>query len=343
MRRIYAYNDGKYRALNESRAEKPVTKENADYIARKVKEASGVKVCFDEETGSMKRCSDKKLILRSALNGKRKLEDLIEAAKKLGECTECNGTKKVKKVAECNGTKKVVKESLCSVFEKGDGDGEDDTDAPANIRESVASRFAKYRKLYEDAELTEKSDDDDADGDDDINFDGLFGDDSSDDKGGDNDGGDDNKDGKDGDDKDDKGDDNEEVPITAVVITLTDKDKLDAFKDKLVDADISEHDIEILDGDDDDKEGKIRISVDAFDALKDFLKSEYDKDLEEELGGEVVTDGDDDDKDDKGDDKGDGDSDDKGEGDGDDDGFNFDNVDLFGDDSDDDKGNDNKE
>lgn len=174
---------------------------------------------------------------------------------------------------------------------------------------SVASRFSKYRKLYE-------SDDDDTE------------DDKKD------------EDPKDGDEEDDKKEDDsageskkeddgedpesdEEEELTAVIIEVKKGDE-EAAKQEMIDAGVDEDDIEILepeeksddeDGDntdnpeneseDDDKDDKedgdseetvkIKVAIDSFDALKEYLEGKG-FDLEEELGGEIVTDGEDDDE-----------------------------------------------
>lgn len=213
--------------------------------------------------------------------------------------------------------------------------------------ESVSSKFAKYRKLYEaaHAELNEAealNDDKDEDGGGDDDFSDIFGDTGSSDDGGDN--ADDNADdkgedkGEDGEDnKDENSDedsDNEDVPMTAVVLTVK-KDDADKCKDEMVEAGIAEDDIEIIDSDDeDDENSKIKVDVNSVKELKDYLKGKG-IDLEEKIGGEIVDD--DEDSDSKDDDNKDDDSkeDDKedkdGEG-GEDDFADMDFGDLFGDD-----------
>lgn len=215
----------------------------------------------------------------------------------------------------------------------GDADGE-------TYNESVSSKFAKYRKLYEsaineeDEKLNEKDDkgDDSAESNDD--WSDIFGDESGDgdDKGGDDkdDKGSDDKDDKDDDkDSDESGDETEDVPMTAVVLTVG-KDDADKCKDEMIEAGIAEDDIEIIDGEDEEN-SKIKVDVNSVKELKDYLKGKG-IDLEEKIGGEIVDDeeGDDNKDDDKeGDDK----EDDKdGKESGDDDIENMDFGDLFGDD-----------
>ena len=166
---------------------------------------------------------------------------------------------------------------------------------------SVASRFAKYRKLYEEESVTE---------DDSVTEDNKEEDEKTSDNE-DNPETDDN--GEEGD-KDDKGDDEEEEQdeLTAVIIEVAKGDE-DKAKDELIEAGVDEDDIEILSDeenkDDDKKEDdeqnededetedsedkeetvKIKIAVDSFDALKEYLEGKG-FDLEEELGGEIVSD-----------------------------------------------------
>lgn len=174
-----------------------------------------------------------------------------------------------------------------------------------NEDNSVASRFAKYRKLYEEESVTE---------DDSVTEDNKEEDEKTSDNE-DNPETDDN--GEEGD-KDDKGDDEEEEQdeLTAVIIEVAKGDE-DKAKDELIEAGVDEDDIEILSDeenkDDDKKEDdeqnededetedsedseetvKIKIAVDSFDALKEYLEGKG-FDLEEELGGEIVSDEDED-------------------------------------------------
>lgn len=185
--------------------------------------------------------------------------------------------------------------------------------------DSVASRFSKYRKLYEaddDEEPEEKPEKDDDKGDDA----GKDGEDENSDSTGES------KKEEDGDDPED-GEDEEE--LTAVIIEVKKGDE-DAAKQEMIDAGVDEDDIEILEpekdddedddtdednteneGEDDDKDTgddspgetvKIKVSIDSFDALKSYLEDKG-FDLEEELGGEIVTDDEDEDGDDEGDEK----------------------------------------
>ena len=169
-----------------------------------------------------------------------------------------------------------------------------------NANESVAERFARLRKMFE-------SDDD-----------------SNDETKNDNEGSDDNSD-ENGEGSDDTSDENSEEDkdeeMKAVIITVKKGDE-DKCKDELIDAGISEDDIEILEADEDDDNIDIRIDVNAVMELKDYL-SKKGIDLEEEIGGEIVSDEDSDDSDEENDDE-------NKEGD-DEEEFDFDNLgDIFG-------------
>lgn len=157
-----------------------------------------------------------------------------------------------------------------------------------NEDNSVASRFAKYRKLYEEESVTED--------------DTVTEDEDEKEEAGDED--DKEKETEKTDDEE-KEDDSEEEELTAVIIEVAKGDE-DKAKDELVEAGVDEDDIEILsdeeekedeeqnedeDETEDDKEEtvKIKIAIDSFDALKEYLEGKG-FDLEEELGGEIVTD-----------------------------------------------------
>ncbi|MBQ4232642.1 MAG: hypothetical protein II699_05125, partial [Lachnospiraceae bacterium] len=190
--------------------------------------------------------------------------------------------------------------------------------------DSVASRFAKYRKLYEDASEEKPVNEEDTVSEEDKQDD----EDKKDDKS------EDNKDEDKQDDEDKKDDDkdedeDEQDELTAVILEVKKGDE-DKAKDELIEAGVDEDDIEILtdeeDEEDEEKEEnkededetvKIKVAVDSFDALKEYLEGKG-FDLEEELGGEIVSD--DDEK-----------EDDKEDGEGEDDVFSgFDDLDLFG-------------
>ena len=148
------------------------------------------------------------------------------------------------------------------------------------MNESVRSRFGRYRRVFE------------SDGDDDKSGDGfedMFKDIEDDDP----DAGkkDDDSDKKSGD-----GDDNDEVPMTAVLVKVA-KEDVDKAKRQMIEAGVEEDDIDVVDNDDDDDEDvEIKVDANSIMALKDWLDTKG-VDLEEKLGGEIVPpDSDDDDK-----------------------------------------------
>ena len=200
-------------------------------------------------------------------------------------------------------------------------EGEFDEEMDKIVGESVSSKFAKYRKLYEDASdvLNEKGEEEDDD------FSDIFGDDDSNEP---SDKGDEDSEGKeDKEDKDADSDDTEDVPMTAVLLTVN-KEDADKCKDEMIDAGIAEDDIEILDAEDGEDTVKIKIDVNSVHELKDYLSGKG-IDLEEKIGGEIIDDeeGEKKDKDDKS-------KDDKEKKDGDEE-DSFDDIDfgdIFGDD-----------
>ena len=206
-------------------------------------------------------------------------------------------------------------DDLDDLPEEGDFDEEMDK----IVGESVSSKFAKYRKLYEDASdvLNEKGEEEDDD------FSDIFGDDKEDDEAADK--GDEDSEGKE--DKDADSDDTEDVPMTAVLLTVN-KEDADKCKDEMIDAGIAEDDIEILDAEDGEDTVKIKIDVNSVHELKDYLSSKG-IDLEEKIGGEIIDDEEDEEKD-----KDDESKDDKEKKDGDEE-DSFDDIDfgdIFGDD-----------
>ena len=190
-----------------------------------------------------------------------------------------------------------------------DSDDNDEDKDEDNTNESVAERFARLRRMFESEDSDDASDDKSDDDDSDDNSDD---DDASDDKSDD--------------------DENEDEEMQAVIITVKKGDE-DKCKDELIDAGIAEEDIEILDADEDAENVDIRIDVNSVIELKDYL-SKKGIDLEEEIGGEIVSD--DDETDDENED-GSEEEDENKEGDDEED-FDFDNLgDIFGADEDDEK------
>ena len=196
--------------------------------------------------------------------------------------------------------------------EEGDFDGEMDK----IVGESVSSKFAKYRKVYEAAAevLNEKGEEEDDD------FSDIFGDDKGDEDTKD-------KDSEEKKDKDADADDTEDVPMTAVLLTVN-KDDADKCKDEMIDAGIAEDDIEILDAEDDEDTVKIKVDVNSVHELKDYLSGKG-IDLEEKIGGEII---DDEEGKEKEDDAAAEDGEEKKDGDEEDSFADMDFGDIFGDD-----------
>lgn len=175
---------------------------------------------------------------------------------------------------------------------------------------SVASRFSKYRKLYESDDDEEETDDNK----------------DEPEKTDDNSTGESKDEPEDSEDPE-KEEEDEEEELTAVIIEVKKGDE-EAAKQEMIDAGVDEDDIEILkpEGDEEDEDNtddneekpenesgdedgnedepeedsdetvKIKVSIDSFDALKEYLEGKG-FDLEEELGGEIVTDDKDEDED----------------------------------------------
>ena len=205
-------------------------------------------------------------------------------------------------------------DDLDDLPEEGDFDEEMDK----IVGESVSSKFAKYRKLYEDASdvLNEKGEDKDDD------FSDIFGDDEAADKGDE-----DTEDKGDKEDKDADSDDTEDVPMTAVLLTVN-KEDADKCKDEMIDAGIAEDDIEILDAEEGEDTVKIKIDVNSVHELKDYLSGKG-IDLEEKIGGEII---DDEEGEEKEDDAAAEDGEEKKDGDEEDSFADMDFGDIFGDD-----------
>ena len=201
-----------------------------------------------------------------------------------------------------------------------EGDFDEETDNI--VGESVSSKFAKYRKLYEAASevLNEKGEEDEDD------YSDIFGDDADKpaDKGDEEAKG---KEGEEADDKDADADDTEDVPMTAVLLTVN-KDDADKCKDEMIDAGIAEDDIEILDAEEDEDTVKIKVDVNSVHELKDYLSGKG-IDLEEKIGGEII---DDEEGEEKEDDAAAEDGEEKKDGDEEDSFADMDFGDIFGDD-----------
>lgn len=168
-----------------------------------------------------------------------------------------------------NRNNDIFVDDLCAEFNNFVYSTADDTDDNVAY-ESVSDKFAKYRKLYE----AEDSEDDSSDeaGDED-------GTENSDEEGKDKP--------KDGDDNSED-DETEDVPMTAIVLTVK-KDDVDKCKEELVDAGIPEDAITEVDTEEDDENGKLKVDADYALELKDYLKGKG-IDLEEKIGGEIIDD-----------------------------------------------------
>ena len=168
-----------------------------------------------------------------------------------------------------NRNNDIFVDDLCAEFNNFVYSTADDTDDNVAY-ESVSDKFAKYRKLYE----AEDSEDDSSD-------------EAGDEEGTENsdeEGKDEPKDG-DGNSEDD---DTEDVPMTAIVLTVK-KDDVDKCKEELVDAGIPEDAITEVDIEEDDENGKLKVDADYALELKDYLKGKG-IDLEEKIGGEIIDD-----------------------------------------------------
>ena len=177
-----------------------------------------------------------------------------------------------------------------------------------DTNESVAERFARLRKMFESDCVTEDEDEDKDNG-----KEGSKEDSKAKEAG--------EKEDDSENDTNDEEDQDEDMKAVIISVKKGDEDKC---KDELIDAGISEDDIEILDADEDAENIDIRIDVNAVMELKDYLAKKG-IDLEEEIGGEIV--GDDEESEDSEDKEND---EENAEGEGDED-FDFDNLgDIFG-------------
>lgn len=138
------------------------------------------------------------------------------------------------------------------------------------VKESIRSRFNRSRRIFESEEdNTEETDDEEVE--DEVE------DDAEDDN---------------SNDTETETDDEEveDVDVKAITLKVLNKN-VDKLKDALIEAGVEEDDIEVTDAEDaeDDDEVGIKVDVNSFDALKTYCES-IGIDLEEELGGEVVSD-----------------------------------------------------
>ena len=168
-----------------------------------------------------------------------------------------------------NRNNDIFVDDLCTEFNNFVYSTADDTDDNVAY-ESVSDKFAKYRKLYEAEDSDDDSSDEAGDGE---------GTENSDEEGKDKP--------KDGDDNSED-EDTEDVPMTAIVLTVK-KDDVDKCKEELVDAGIPEDAITEVDTEEDDENGKLKVDADYALELKDYLKGKG-IDLEEKIGGEIIDD-----------------------------------------------------
>ena len=295
---------------------------NREYVGIKEAQSRAIvisaKLCFENL-----RCTDYKegyLVTKSNLAQEKKDSPLCKLATfsniMVDKCNinESDNTSSIYVNAIVNGKDNL--QSLYEWIEKYAGKDKVDAIAPGLLEaleqdseaekidenNSVATRFAKYRKLYEDnsadEEKSDSEEDDDSKKDD--------GEEKSDDEG---------KENSDDEGKENSDDESEEQDeLTAIVLEVKKGDE-DKLKDELIEAGVDEDDIEIItedegsededkedeseeknegeeeDGDDEDKDEtvKVKIAVDSFDALREYLEGKG-FNLEEELGGEIVSD-----------------------------------------------------
>lgn len=212
------------------------------------------------------------------------------------------------------GVGKWVFKAVPATNECGDNCDDDDKANECNedngsMQESVSARFARLRKMFES---DEDEDDNSGKGSDDAGNDDDNQDDANDDNSDDN--ADDNQ-------EDNKDDENDDEEMKAVILTVK-KGDADKCKEELIDANIPEEDIEVIEGDEDAENDEVRVDVNSVMELKDYLAKKG-IDLEEEIGGEIVSDDNDDDTD--------ADNTEGGEEGGEEEEFNFDDLgDIFG-------------
>jgi hypothetical protein len=143
------------------------------------------------------------------------------------------------------------------------------------VKESLRSRFARNRRIFEaeedslDTEEDETSDEETVEDDED------------------------NSDSEDSDNTDTEETSDEEfddVDVKAITLKVLNKN-VDKLKDALIEAGVEEDDIEVTDAEDaeDDDEVGIKVDVNSFDALKSYCDG-IGINLEEELGGDIVSD-----------------------------------------------------
>ena len=91
------------------------------------------------------------------------------------------------------------------------------------------------------------------------------------------------------DDEDKKDDDEEEVAEMEAVVLTVKKEDAEKCKEKLIEAGVAEEDIDIIEGEEDDEDSKVRVDVNSVMELKDYLSGRG-INLEKEIGGKIVSD-----------------------------------------------------
>ena len=216
---------------------------------------------FESEENAACKCRYKgKLISKMDKNAKRDAK--VEVREEIK-----NLKKQIKEAAKAGKSTKAMDaklEKLEHVLDCLMGKCEAD-----KVNESISDRFASRRRLFE-SEEDETEDDKPADVEEPAEDEKPVEDEPADDA------------------KADNEEEYEDVEMKAVILTVLKKD-LDKVKEELVDAGISEDNIDMPDCEDakDDDECEIRIDAEAVAELAEYLKGKG-IDLEEEIGGEIV-------------------------------------------------------
>lgn len=149
------------------------------------------------------------------------------------------------------------------------------------VKESLRSRFARNRRIFEAEETVEDDNTEEDDSTEEQEENDTESEESTD-----------------SDSAEETSDEEfDDVDVKAITLKVLNKN-VDKLKDALIEAGVEEDDIEVVDNEDaeDDDEVGIKVDVNSFDALKSYCDS-IGINLEEELGGEVVSDEDVSDKD----------------------------------------------
>lgn len=202
------------------------------------------------------------------------VENIDSVIRKIKKLTGCKVCLKGDNLVCCEGEKVIVrrvlngKRTVDAVVElvKAYLEKADANECRREIKESVAERFAAYRHLYE----SEEEEDTTPAGDEETPGEEPEAEEHKEEE------------------QKDKEED-EDVPMTAVVLTVKKGDGA-KLKDELIDAGIPEDDVDVIEGEEDDEDDKVKVDANSIFKLKDFLKEKKDIDLEEKLGGEIIDD-----------------------------------------------------